>query len=59
MNHIFKTLKSHIGHNISCVAYGDINNPHDICVECKDCCEVLISAESFDETDSLEDENET
>ena len=46
---MFEILKPHIGHSIVCVAYGDINNPHDICIECEDCNEVLISAESSDE----------
>ena len=46
-NYMFKKLKPHIGHNITCVAYGDINNPADICIECEDCCEVLISAEDY------------
>lgn len=49
MNYMFKTLKPHIGHNIVCVAYGDINDPTDICIECEDCNEVLISAETFNE----------
>ena len=50
MNWMYKTLKPHIGHNIVCVAYGDGENPVvDICIECEDCNEVLISAESFDE----------
>lgn len=49
MNYMFEMLKSHIGHNISCVAYGNINDPVDVCIECEDCNEVLISTESFDE----------
>ena len=49
MNYMFKKLKSHIGHNIACIAYGDINDPHDICIECEDCNEVLVSAEDFNE----------
>ena len=46
---IYNALKTHIGHNIVCVAYGDINNPDDICIECEDCNEVLISAETFED----------
>ena len=49
MNYIYEKLKPHIGHNIACVAYGDVNNPMDICIECEDCHEILISAESFDD----------
>ena len=50
MNYMFEKLKHHIGHNIACVCYGDINDPVDICIECEDCSEVLVSAEAdFDE----------
>lgn len=48
-NYLYEKLKNHIGHNIVCVAYGDIDKPVDICIECEDCGEVLISAESFQE----------
>lgn len=48
MNWMYEKLKEHIGHNIVCVAYGDINDPVDICIECEDCCEVLVSAEDFE-----------
>lgn len=48
-NFMYEKLKNHIGHDIVCVAYGDIDNPCDICIECEDCNEVLISAETFDE----------
>lgn len=47
-NFMYEKLKDHIGHNVVCVAYGDINDPVDICVECEDCCCVLISAEDYD-----------
>ena len=50
MNWMYEKLKPHIGHNIVCVSYGkDGEEPVDICIECEDCNEVLISAESFDE----------
>lgn len=45
---MYEHLKPHIGHNIVCVCYGDIDNPHDVCIECEDCGEVLISAEDYD-----------
>lgn len=50
-NRMYELLKNHIGHNIVCVAYGDINNPDDICIECEDCNEVLISAKTFEDED--------
>lgn len=48
MNYMFNKLRPHIGHNIVCVSYGDQDNPADICIECEDCYEVLISAEDYD-----------
>lgn len=48
MNYMFERLKNHIGHNIVCVYYGDKSNPADICIECEDCNQVLISAEDYD-----------
>lgn len=47
-NYMYEKLKSHIGHKIVCVSYGDADNPADICIECEDCCCVLISAEDFE-----------
>ena len=41
-------LKPHIGHHVVCVYYGDPNDPVDICIECEDCNEVLVSAETFE-----------
>lgn len=37
MNWMYEKLKPHIGHDIVCVSYGDINDPVDICIECEDC----------------------
>lgn len=48
-NYIYEKLKNHIGHKLICVTYGDVKNPDDICIECEDCNEVLISAESFND----------
>ena len=53
-NHMHDKLKNHIGHNIVCIAYGDIDNPADICIECEDCGEVLVSAEDY----NVEDDNQ-
>lgn len=47
-NYTYEKLKNHIGHDIVCVAYGDIDNPVDICIECEDCNEVLVSAETYE-----------
>ncbi len=49
MNYLREKLKEHIGHDVECVAYGDLENPQDICLECVDCGCVLVSAEDFDE----------
>jgi hypothetical protein len=48
-NYMYDKLKDHVGHHIVCVAYGDIDDPVDICIECEDCCCVLVSAEDFQE----------
>lgn len=48
-NWIYEKLRQHIGHTVVCVCYGDFEEPDDICIECEDCNEVLISAEEFDE----------
>jgi len=40
-------LKSHLGHNVEIAAYGDRDNPIDICLECTDCNEVVLDAEIY------------
>lgn len=52
MNYMFERLRPHIGHRVVCVYYGDRDDPIDICIECEDCCEVLVSAETYDFEDS-------
>ena len=42
---LWDTLKKHIGHHVEIVYYGDTINPHDICLECTDCGEVVLDAE--------------
>ena len=37
-----------MGHDISCVTYGDSEDPSDICIECDECGTVLVSAEDFE-----------
>lgn len=46
---MYNKLKPHLGHNIVCAYYGSIDNPVDICIECEDCGEILLSVESFEE----------
>jgi len=62
-NLLWEALKSHIGHEVSIVAYGDTENPADICLECEDCGEVILDAELYtlcavDETEAREEMNE-
>lgn len=45
-------LGRHAGHDLVLAYYGDFDNPSDICIECEDCHEVLISAEAFDMEDT-------
>ena len=39
----YHDLKAHVGHAIVCVAYGDVEDPVDVTIECIDCGEVLVS----------------
>ena len=48
-NYMYEKLKNHIGHNLVCVVYGDAENPTNICIECEDCNEVLISVEKHED----------
>lgn len=53
INYMKDKLKNHIGHHIVCVCYGDVDDPVDICIECEDCNEILISSEDYE----MENEN--
>lgn len=44
---LWDMLKSHIGHQVCIVAYGDTDDPMDICLECEECGEVILDAESI------------
>jgi len=44
---LWNLLAKHRGHNVSIVSYGDPDNPADICLECEDCCEVILDAEIY------------
>ena len=60
MNFMYDKLKNHIGHNVVCVSYGDdYHDPDDICIECEDCNEVLVSAETFEEEKDETPQEET
>lgn len=48
INFMYEKLKEHIGHKIVCVAYGDTNDPVDVCIECEDCWCVLVSAADYE-----------
>ena len=44
---LWDMLKSHIGHQVRIVAYGDTDDPMDICLECEECGEVILDAEIY------------
>ena len=48
-NWLAEKLLEHIGHNIEISVYESEGVIHDVCVECKDCYEVLVSAEDYEE----------
>lgn len=48
-NRIAEKLMPHRGHTLECVSYGEWDDPADVCIECIDCNEVLVSAEDFNE----------
>ena len=50
----YQDLKEHIGHKIVVAGYGNLVDPVNIAIECKDCGEVLLS---FDKPEN-EDEEE-
>ena len=47
-NWMAKKLLPHVGHDISCVTYGDSEDPSDVCIECDECGTVLVSASDFE-----------
>lgn len=47
-NYMYEKLKQHVGHDVVCVAYGDVEEPIDICIECEECGMVLVSAEDYE-----------
>ena len=51
-----KILKPHIGHHIVCVYYGKFEDPHEVCIECEDCNQVLMSEISISADEEDEDD---
>ena len=38
----YEELKRHIGHRIVVSAYGEIDDPVNVAIECEDCAEVIL-----------------
>jgi transcription initiation factor TFIIIB Brf1 subunit/transcription initiation factor TFIIB len=43
--HNFETLRAHVGHNLECVTYADMN----VAIECVDCGMVLVDFDTDEE----------
>lgn len=41
----YDDLVVHKGHKIQVVTYGHDDDPHNVAIECLDCCEVLLDIE--------------
>ena len=41
---LWDKLLEHQGHSVSIAAYGDPDDPEDVCLECEDCGEVILDA---------------
>lgn len=54
--HDLDSLRTHIGHRIVCVGYGDSVDPANVAVECDTCGCVLID---FDKDEAVDDEERT
>lgn len=46
-NLLWDVLKKHFGHHVEIAVYGDVKLPHDVCLECMDCNEVVLDAEIY------------
>lgn len=44
---LWDALKDHFGHNVTIAVYGDPKHPADVCLECKDCNQVVLDAEIY------------
>lgn len=47
-NELRRRLLEHQGHDVTVVAYGDPDNPADVCLECEDCGCVVLDSELYD-----------
>jgi len=45
----FTDLAAHVGHDIECVAYGDVLDPVNVSIECLTCGCVLLDVDADDE----------
>lgn len=41
---LWNLLIKHVGHSVEIVADGDKDNPHNLCLECKDCGSIILDA---------------
>lgn len=44
---LWNILKRHFGHKVEIAIYGDVDNPHSICLEDMDTNEVILDAEYY------------
>jgi hypothetical protein len=47
-NWLAEKLLEHRGHDIGIMVYGSDDKVYDVCIECFDCNEVLVSAEDYE-----------
>ena len=45
----YKNLRSHVGHPVHCVCYGDEDNPANVAIECIECGCVLVDYDQPDD----------
>jgi len=46
-NLLWDALKKHFGHSVEIAVYGNPKDPADVCLECKDCNEVILDGELY------------
>jgi hypothetical protein len=47
----YKELRSHLGHRVVVVGYGDPIDPENVAIECEDCNVVLLDFDRDEEED--------
>jgi hypothetical protein len=55
----FEQMRSHIGHNIVCVAYGGEGTLVNVAIECETCNLVLVDLHRFEYLEKINDENDS